>query len=289
MKKYIVSLLFLIPLLTGCTNIDTMVTINDNRSASVVSTLSYKGDLSDKSNSTALTVLKNYNQFLSSEYKTERKYNSKKSTITATKSVKDLKWQDLDLTSLGFKSNLPDGKFIEIKKNLLMTSFNINMTYDLSSQMQKIKKVEPVKHNFTPKGLTPEYYQKYINPADVEGSVAVGTREDFMDNLDETAKQLNKEAMQDSDKNSTTNKEESSPTVTFSIKVPTIASTNNADNSDGNVYTWNIRKDNPTNIHLQYLKYSGITITLLILFCIGLLILIAKKIKKHDMQKRIDN
>ena len=33
MKKVIVSLFLLVPLLTGCTNIDTQVTINDDRSA----------------------------------------------------------------------------------------------------------------------------------------------------------------------------------------------------------------------------------------------------------------
>ena len=45
MKKVIISLLLFVPLLTGCTNIDTQVTINNDKSASVVSSLTYQGGL----------------------------------------------------------------------------------------------------------------------------------------------------------------------------------------------------------------------------------------------------
>ena len=59
MKKVIVSLFLLVPLLTGCTNIDTQVTINDDRSASVATSLTYEGNLSDSSDIAALTITDN--------------------------------------------------------------------------------------------------------------------------------------------------------------------------------------------------------------------------------------
>lgn len=68
MKKVIVSLFLLVPLLTGCTNIDTQVTINDDRSASVATSLTYEGNLSDSSDIVALTITDNYAKFLDPLY-----------------------------------------------------------------------------------------------------------------------------------------------------------------------------------------------------------------------------
>jgi hypothetical protein len=75
----------------------------------------------------------------------------------------------------------------------------------------------------------------------------------------------------------------------FSIKVPSIASFNNADVINGNIYTWNIKKDEPTEIKLQYVQYSGFAIAFVILLGILLLVVLAGKILKHDAQKRVDN
>ena len=81
MKKVIVSLFLLVPLLTGCTNIDTQVTINDDRSASVATSLTYEGNLSDSSDIVALTIADNYAKFLDPLYTSQEAYGKKLSTI----------------------------------------------------------------------------------------------------------------------------------------------------------------------------------------------------------------
>ncbi len=285
MKKIIVSLLLLVPIVTGCTNIDTQLTINDDKSASVVTSLTYFGDLKDKNDNIALTISDNYEKFLDSLYKTEKVNSAKLSTITATKKVKNLKYSDIDLSSLGFKTNHPDGKFVELKKNFFITSFNIDCTYDLKEQIAKINEVKSISQNKTSKSLEPEYYQKYGDPSELETDEY---REDFLQNLDEDTKEfVQKHAIQ--------NNQESKPAdindlkLSFSIKVPSFASYNNADSIDGNAYIWNIKKDSPTNIKLQYVQYSGFAIGFLLIAGVALLVLLARKILKHDSQKRIDN
>ena len=117
MKKIIISLLLLAPFLAGCTNIDSQLTLNDDKSASIVTSLAYEGNLLNQADKVAQTVTNNYEKFLDPIYNVETVYSDKLSTITATKSVKNVQHVDLDLSSLGFKSNLPDGKFVEVKKN----------------------------------------------------------------------------------------------------------------------------------------------------------------------------
>ena len=77
MKKIIVSLLLLVPLLTGCTNIDTQVTINDDRSATVATSLTYEGDLSDKNDTVAMTINDNFEKFLDPLYTVENAFGKK--------------------------------------------------------------------------------------------------------------------------------------------------------------------------------------------------------------------
>lgn len=290
MKKIIISLLLLTPFLAGCTNIDSQLTLNDDKSASIVTSLAYEGNLLNQGDKVAQTVANNYEKFLDPIYNVETAYSDNLSTITATKSVKNVQHVDLDLSSLGFKSNLPDGKFVEVKKNFLVTSFNIDLTYDYPAQVSKIQKVEQkVNAAKDTKGLQPEYLQKYgdaseIQPSDVEA------REDFSEHLDPSAKVLIKE--DDADANAEadkTKKQDEKMNMSFSVKVPSFASYNNADSMNLNVYTWNILKDKPTVIKLQYVQYSGFAIGFVIVAGIALLILLARKIKKHDAQRRIDN
>ena len=199
MKKIIISLLLLTPFLAGCTNIDSQLTLNDDKSASIVTSLAYEGNLLNQADKVAQTVTNNYEKFLDPIYNVETVYSDKLSTITATKSVKNVQHVDLDLSSLGFKSNLPDGKFVDVKKNFLVTSFNIDLTYDYPAQVSKIQKVEQkVDAAKGTKGLQPEYLQKYgdaseIQPADVDA------REDFSEHLDPSAKVLIKEDDADAD------------------------------------------------------------------------------------------
>lgn len=287
MKKVIVSLFLLVPLLTGCTNIDTQVTINDDRSASVATSLTYEGNLSDSSDIAALTITDNYAKFLDPLYTSQEAYGKKLSTITASKSVKDLKYDDLDLSSLGFTSNLPSGKFIEVKKNFLVSSFNIDATYNLKNQIKKVKKAEKTKQIKRAEGLDPVYLKEYGDPSEYD--VDNSAKEDiFAQNLDDSTKEFVNKNLQQNEENK---KEPSIKDLkaSFSVKVPTFASSNNADSVSGNVYTWDISQDGPTVIKLQYVQYSGFAIAFIILVGILALVLLARKILKHDTQKRIDN
>lgn len=287
MKKVIVSLFLLVPLLTGCTNIDTQVTINDDRSASVATSLTYEGNLSDLSDIAALTITDNYAKFLDPLYTSQEAYGKKLSTITASKSVKDLKYDDLDLSSLGFTSNLPSGKFIEVKKSFLVSSFNIDATYNLKNQIKKVKKAEKTKQIKRAEGLDPVYLKEYGDPSEYD--VDDSAKEDiFAQNLDDSTKEFVNKNLQQNEEN----KKEASIKdlkASFSVKVPTFASSNNADSVSGNVYTWDISQDGPTVIKLQYVQYSGFAIAFVILVGILVLVLLARKILKHDTQKRIDN
>lgn len=287
MKKVIVSLFLLVPLLTGCTNIDTQVTINDDRSASVATSLTYEGNLSDSSDIVALTITDNYAKFLDPLYTSQEAYGKKLSTITASKSVKDLKYDDLDLSSLGFTSNLPSGKFIEVKKSFLVSSFNIDATYNLKNQIKKVKKAEKTKQIKRAEGLDPVYLKEYGDPSEYD--VDDSAKEDiFAQNLDDSTKEFVNKNLQQNEENK---KEPSIKDLkaSFSVKVPTFASSNNADSVSGNVYTWDISQDGPTVIKLQYVQYSGFAIAFIILVGILALVLLARKILKHDTQKRIDN
>ncbi len=287
MKKVIVSLFLLVPLLTGCTNIDTQVTINDDRSASVATSLTYEGNLSDSSDIAALTITDNYAKFLDPLYTSQEAYGKKLSTITASKSVKDLKYDDLDLSSLGFTSDLPSGKFIEVKKSFLVSSFNIDATYNLKNQIKKVKKAEKTKQIKRAEGLDPVYLKEYGDPSEYD--VDDSAKEDiFAQNLDDSTKEFVNKNLQQNEENK---KEPSIKDLkaSFSVKVPTFASSNNADSVSGNVYTWDISQDGPTVIKLQYVQYSGFAIAFVILVGILVLVLLARKILKHDTQKRIDN
>lgn len=293
MKKLLISMLLLAPMLAGCANVDTKITINNDRSASIATSVSYEGDLSDESDPNAVLIHENYSNYLDPSYQVEKDFNSKLSTITATKNVKDLRRNDLDLSSLGFTSNLPDKRFIEYRKSFLVRSFNIDCTYDYGKQLEKYKNIKvdnDVKKQEDQKGLQPEYYQRYADKSEMETE-----DNDFIDNVDETVlppkepKEDEKQASKD-EKNNTFAPVESKPsTSSISIQLPAPAFYNNADSSEGNLYTWNIKTDEPTEIKLQYVQYNGWAIAFIILAGIVILVLGALKIIKHENQKRVGN
>lgn len=287
MKRLILSLLMLVPLVAGCANIDTKITINDDKSASVASSITYQGDLSDKTDFIGQNIVSNYEKFLDDSYSVENAYGAKFSTITASKAVKNLKFTDLDLSSLGFVSNLPSKKFIEIKKNFLVSSFNIDMTYNYKTQAEKFQKIEQNNQNTKAQnvtgGLTPEYFQKYGDSADFD----TDKTDTVADNLDDATKQFTKDSMPTTEPEQ--NLTDKDLKTSLSIQVPSFASYNNADSMSGNIYTWNIKKDAPTTIKLQYVQYSGFAIAFVILLGVLILVLIAKRIIKRDSQKRLDN
>ena len=130
MKKLLISLVLLIPFVTGCTDIDTRVNINPDKTASVVSSVTYQGNLSDKNDAVANLISENYGKLLDKYYKVDSVSGNKLSTIMATKKISNVEREDLDLSSLGFKTNLPSGKYIDTKKNFLVKSYNVDMVLD---------------------------------------------------------------------------------------------------------------------------------------------------------------
>lgn len=290
MKKVLISLALLIPFLTGCANIDTNVTINDDKSGYVVTSLTYKGDLSDRDNILSAKIAEGYESFLDSKYKVEKAFGANLSTITASKSVKNLENDDLDLSSLGFVSQLPDKKFIQIKKSFLLTSFNVDCVYDNSSRAEDFKNLEPVaaQKSEDVKQSGSEYYHKYGDASELES--AFDSDEEFAKNLDEDTKQAIADSVTEGKNEQQAAKSENAEfSNTFSIKVPSIASYNNADSISGNVYTWNLKDDGTTEIKLQYVQYSGFAIAFMLLLGVLLLVVLAGRILKRDSQKRIDN
>ncbi len=289
MKKVLISLALLVPFLTGCANVDTNVTINDDKSAQVVTSLTYKGDLSNSTDFLSAKIADTYEGFLDSKYKVEKAYGANLSTITAAKSVKNLSNEDLDLSSLGFVSNLPDKRFIQVKKSFLLTSFNVDCVYDNSSKVDEFKapasmeniKIEEVKPSSS------EYYHKYGDASELESSF--DRDEEFVNNLDEDTKQAINDSINEVTDQQVKKNVDTKFTNSFSIQVPSIASFNNADSISGNVYTWNLKDDTPIEIKLQYVQYSGFAIGFIILLGVLLLVVLAGKILKRDSQKRIDN
>jgi hypothetical protein len=273
MKKLLITLVLLFPFVTGCADIETRVNINNDKSANVVSSITYKGDLSSLTDDTSVKFSNTYDKFLDSSYKVEKAYGAQFSTITATKSISNIERENLDLSSLGLKTQLPDGKFIDVKKNFFITSYNINATYDYPTQAKNIQEflnAQEVKNEKSIENMSPEYFQKYAE-----------------DILPEVEKVVEEQASTPEQKENQT--KNSKLNTTFEIKVPGFASFNNADKVDGFTYIWNIKQNGITEIKLQYVTYSGLAITLMILVGVLLLILLSKKILKHDAQKRIDN
>lgn len=279
MKKVLISLIMLVPLLTGCANIDTMLTINDDKSASVTTSLAYRGNLSAENDFTALAISDLYKNFIDTTYKVETANSANLSTITATKKVNDLSKMDLDLSSLGLVSNLASKKFVEVRKSFLLSSFNVDCTFDATKYSKELNDtINNLKENSA--------NSNQVEKAVVEAS---NFNKELIENLDEDTKNAMLEVLKEDEAKSTTSTTPAEFSNSFSIQVPSIASYNNADSISGNVYTWNIKKDEPTQIKLQYVQYSGFAIAFIILAGILLLVIIASRILKRDSQKRIDN
>ncbi|MBR1424587.1 hypothetical protein IJ579_03380 [bacterium] len=292
MKKLLISLLLITPLFAGCTNIETRITINDDRSAQVVSSLTYNGNLADKSDENSRMILANYQDFLNSDYDVHNAFGSRLSTITGSKKIDNIFLTDIDLSSLGFKSNLPSGKFLDIKKNFLVTSYNVNLEFDYPEILSQVNKVTDESEKNIQMAMEPEYLQKY-GDAD-EMLTDSQSRKDFVDNLDESAIMLDKKSQQETideaDKPINPKKQEPKDDylkMSFSVELPSYAYFNNADSTDGSIYTWNIRKDSPTVIKLQYVHYSGFAVLFIVLLGIALLVYLAYRILRHDSRKRV--
>ena len=269
MRKIIVTLLFLTPFLAACTNVDTTITIDKNNSASVLVENKYDGNLSSMEDINALAIMSNYSKFLDKDYTVKEDFSNDSSVITASKSVQNLIDEDLNLSSLGFTTNLPSGRFIEIRKNWIAKSVNINLNYDLKKVSQQYENIIPTYEakKASDNVMTPEYFQQdkdLVKIAQQEAS-------------SEVADEVIKKNTQDK------------PKVGINIKLPATAFYNNADSVNGNTYTWYLKDTEVNNIKIQYIKYNIFLIVIGFGFILGLLGLLAFKIKRSDSQKRPDN
>ena len=288
MKKFLISLVLLIPLLTGCANIDTKLTLNDDKSAVVATSLTYKGNLSDKEDVVAQNISNNYKNFIDTYYKVDTATSANLSTINAIKKVNNIEKEDLDLSSLGFESKLPSKRFIEIKKNFIIKSYNIHMVYNFPKIAKSLALKAITDKKVRPEGLVPEYYYRYINPADLNEVTSSDPEYDMASNLADSAKQLTQEDSAN-DKSKDAKKADDTFNIAFSVEVPLFASSNNADSVSGNIYTWNIKKNEPTEIKLQYVRYSGWAFAFIVLLGVLFLVYVAKRIHRRDSTKRMDN
>ena len=293
MKKLILTLVFLIPFVSGCATINTNLTINKNKSAQV--------EVRMFSNKQArpleiATMEANIKRFADKDYKIKDESTYKIINVTAVKKVKNLAKEDLDLSSLGFVTKLDSGRFIDVKNNFFVTSYNIHMVYNLPDQVKKVLYAKNLtKKSGTKSGLVPEYLQNsesVFNP--VNSDAPSGLSADFIANFDPnfleedtaTIKSETKEIeVEDDYKQFDINNLNSK----FTVSLPTFASFNNAHKIENGVYVWELSKTAQTEIKLQYVVYSGFAITLLILAGILFLIYIARRVHRHDTLKRIGN
>ena len=275
MKKLLVFLLFLIPFVTGCTTVDNQLKINKDKSAVFTSNLTYQGNLNSSNDKGAAIINENLPKFFDKNYIVDKDISKNVSKVTARKEVKNLIYSDIDLKSVGFETNLESGRFVDVRKNFLVTSYNIDMTYNYKAQVKRITTAQANKKESA--GLVPEYYQKYGDLSELERDIEFEQRQNIADNIDSNPVEID---VNDS------NKKEDIISI-FSIDLPSLASYNNADVVYGNVYTWNISKTKPTSIKLQYVVYSGFAFGVIILLGLAFFIYIARRILRHDSLKRI--
>ena len=293
MRKLFITLLFLVPFISGCAKIDSNLTINNNKSAQIEVRMT-----SDK-NARPLeiaTMNVNIKRFINKDYSINDESTYKKIKVTAVKKVKNLTKQDLDLSSLGFVTKLPSGRFIDVNHNFFVTSYNIHMVYNLAGQKNKVLYVKDIKkNNKSALGLIPEYLQKYgdsvENPVN-NMNIDTG-RADFIENFDQNLisdtpiKNYKTEEIEVKDDYKLF--DISNLGSRFTITLPSFASYNNAQKIENGVYVWNLNTDKPVEIKLQYVVYSGFAIGFLFLAGILFLIYIARRIHRHDTLKRIGN
>ena len=289
MKRIIILLMLIIPFLSGCTSIDANLSINNNKSANMeIKILSGKNIHPLE----VATISSTVRDFPDKSYKITDSSSDKHINILATKSVKNLTESDMDLSSLGFATKLESGRYIEIKHNFFVTSYNIHMIYNLKNQKNKIKYITDL-NSIQKSGLKPEY----LKFADTSEIIAKDNTSDFADNYDKNLLILNDNIENNNIADNAENNVDTENNLfdinnahaTFSITLPYFASYNNADKVTGTVYTWNINTSEPREIKLQYVVYSAFAIWFLFIAGILLLVYLAFRIHKHDLLKRIGN
>lgn len=284
MKKLILLLLIFLPFMTGCSKIDANIDFIDTKNVFFSANLNTDETVSPKE----IKIIKqNFKNYLDDDYVTDVFFSEDSAKIEAVKLSKNIKINDINLSSLGFKTNNKSGRFIDVKHNVFVTLYNVDLVYNLDTQVDKInKKVAEKEKEFQP--LKPEYLQKY-GDEDISLDNPQNTiDEDFKSNFDDDS--INRVVPKEDDSEDASSDDKldvADIDLQFSVTLPSRASYNNADKVDNNTYYWFVKSGEPTKIKLQYIVYNSFGISILLLIVFGLLFLFARKIVKHDSQKRI--
>lgn len=283
MKRLIITLFMLMPLLCGCSYINANVEFLDNNN------ILYATELGSKENIPAeeVKIIKeNYKNFLDDDFITDVMFSENRAAIQAIKISKNIKLNDIDLSSMGFKTLNKSGRFIDVKQNPFVTLYSVDLVYDLNSQSRRIIKEINNYERKEKEGLKPEYLQKYGDEDITLDNPDKTTEEDFRENLEENSI-VKREISPEKTTEQIQNYDVADFKAKFSITLPAAASYNNADKAANNIYIWDIRTNEPTSIKLQYIVYNSWAITILLISVLLLLYLSARLILKHDSQKRI--
>lgn len=283
MKKLLITLFMLIPICTGCSNIDANIDFLDTKNVMFSANVNSKDKISPEE---AKFIKDNYKNYLDDDFITDVYFSDDEAKIQAVKISKNIKRNDINLSSIGLKTNNKDGRYIEIRHNPFVTLYKVDLEYNLDAQTEKFKKKDIEKPKDST-ALKPEYLQKYGDEEITLDNPDQTEEEDFQANFEENSiSERETQTVSDDDKeNNNLNSDDLN--LTFTITLPSRASFTNADKVEENIYYWNIKSGEPTSIKLQYIVYNSWAILLLLLFIFGVLYFIARKILKHDSQKRI--
>ena len=286
MKKLILTLLLLVPVFTGCCNIDANIDFIDKKN--VFFSANLKTD--DKTTGKEIKIIKeNMKDFIDDDFITDVLFTRNKAKIEAVKLSKNIKRSDINLSSLGFKTNNKSGRFIDVKHNLFVNLYSVDLVYNLDEQTDKIKN-KIIKENKEPAALKPEYLQKYGDESISLDNPEQEEELDFQENFENTSISKRETTKNENSNKPKEDEEEfnmSDANVEFSVTLPSKASYNNADRTVDNTYYWKIQQGQPTEIKLQYIVYNSFAITILLLSILAILYLLARRILKYDTQKRI--
>ena len=144
-----------------------------------------------------------------------------------------------------------------------------------------------VQNNKEQVALKPEYLQKYGDTETSLDNPEKNGQKDFEENFEDSSVAERDASAPSPEAEPDDIMDVSKLNTQFSVTLPSRASYSNADNVADGTYYWNVTADKPVSIKLQFIVYNSFAITLLILGVFGLLFLLAKRILKHDTQKRI--
>ena len=283
MKKLIITLLMLVPLITGCSEIDANVDFIDAKNVMFSVDLDSHGNVSKRE---VQLIKDNYKKFIDDDYITDLKFSDTSARIEAVKLTKNVRRNDIDLSSLGFTTKNKSGRFIDVKHNPFVTLYSVDMVYNLKPQADKVI-MNYIQNNKEQAGLKPEYLQKYGDTETSLDNPEKNGQKDFEENFEDSSVAERDASAPSPEAEPDDIMDVSKLNTQFSVTLPSRASYSNADNVADGTYYWNVTADKPVSIKLQFIVYNSFAITLLILGVFGLLFLLAKRILKHDTQKRI--